>query len=125
MIKFKDVIADLIKRESTTYHNNYLEDNSRFIAVMENKKQSAIIQVSNSISKQIEFLREKFKLILDIIILYGRQHISLRGHNEYSTDPNYNLGNVNALLKLYINSGNCILKEPLCNKNAKYTSKTT
>ena len=93
-----------------------MEDNSRFIAVMENKKQSAIIQVSNSISKQIEFLREQFKLILDIIILYGRQHISLRGHNEYSTDPNYNLDNDN---------GNCILKEHLCNKNAKYTSKTT
>ena len=42
MIKFKNAIADLRKHESTIYHNNSLEDNSRFIAVMENKKQSAI-----------------------------------------------------------------------------------
>ena len=29
MINFKDAIADLRKHESTIYHNNYLEDNSR------------------------------------------------------------------------------------------------
>ena len=56
------------------------------------------MKVNNSISKQIECNREKLKSILDIIILYGRHHISLRGHNEYSTDPNYNLGHFNALL---------------------------
>ena len=51
----------------------------------------------------------------------------LHGNNEYSTDPNSNLGIVNALLKLYITSGNGTLKEHflMCNKNAKYTSKTT
>ena len=127
MIKFKDAIADLRKHESTIYHKNSLEDNSRFIAVMENKKQSAIMQVNNYISKQIECNRAKLKSILDIIILCGRQNISLRGHNEYSTDPNSNLGNFNALLNLCMNSGNDILKEHLlmCNKNAKYTSKTT
>ena len=36
--------------------------------------------------------------------------MSLRGHNEYL---NYNLGNLNALLKLSINSVNDILKEHL------------
>ena len=53
--------------------------------------------------------------------------MSLHGHNEYSTDPHFNIGNVNALLKLYINSGHYILKEHLlmCSKNAKYISKTT
>ena len=54
MIKFKDAIADLRKHEFTLYHKNYLEENSRFISVMENKKQSAIKQVNNSISMQIE-----------------------------------------------------------------------
>ena len=51
----------------------------------------------------------------------------ISGHNEYSTYPHFNLGNFNKLLKLCINSGNYILKEQLlmCNKNAKYTSKTT
>ena len=34
MIKFKDAIADLRKHNSTLYHNNYLEENSRFISVM-------------------------------------------------------------------------------------------
>ena len=53
--------------------------------------------------------------------------MSLHGHNEYSTDPHFNIGNFNALLKLYINSGHYILKEHLlmCSKNAKYISKTT
>ena len=45
MLKFKDAIADLRKHESTLYHKNYLEENSRFIAVMENKKQSAIADI--------------------------------------------------------------------------------
>ena len=49
--------------------------------------------------------------------------MSLHGHNEYSTDPHFNLGNCNALLKLCINSGNGILKEHLLmySKNSKYT----
>ena len=42
MIKFKYAITDLIKHESTIYHNNSLEDKFSFIAVMENKKKSAI-----------------------------------------------------------------------------------
>ena len=56
MINFKDAIADLRKHESTIYHKNSLEENSRFIAVMENKKQSTIIQINNS----IECNRAKF-----------------------------------------------------------------
>ena len=82
MIKFKDEIANLRKHESTIYHKNYcgsrvnsLEDNSRFIAVVENKMQSAIMQVNNFISMQIECNRETLKSILGIIILCGRQHI--------------------------------------------------
>ena len=59
LIKFKDEIADLRTHESTIYHNNSLEENSRFIAVMENKMQSAIMQVNNSIAKQIECNRAK------------------------------------------------------------------
>ena len=55
------------------------------------------MQVNNSISKQLECNRATLKSILDIIIHNRRQHIYLRGHNEYSTDPNYNLGNFNAL----------------------------
>ena len=54
LIKFKDAIADLRKHESTIYHKNSLEEHSHFIAVMENKMQSAIMQVNNSIYKQIE-----------------------------------------------------------------------
>ena len=52
-IKFKDAIADLRKHESTIYHKNSFEENSHFIAVMANKKHSAIMQVNNSIAKQI------------------------------------------------------------------------
>ena len=53
--------------------------------------------------------------------------MALHGHNKYSTDPHFNLGNFNALLKLCIISGNDILKEYLlmCSTNSKYTSKTT
>ena len=47
LIKFKDAIADLRKHESTIYHTNSSEVNSHFSAVMENKKQSAIMQVKN------------------------------------------------------------------------------
>ena len=72
MIKFKDAIEYLRKHESTIYHKNSLEDNSRCIAVMENKKQLAIMQVNNSISKPIECIRATLKYILDIIILCGR-----------------------------------------------------
>ena len=61
-----------------------LEENSRVIIVMEHKKQSAIMQVNNSISKKIECNRAKLKSILDIIILCRRQTISLRGRNKYS-----------------------------------------
>ena len=107
LIKFKDAISDLKKHESTIYHKNSLEENYHSIVVIENNKQSAIMQVNNSISKQIEYNRAKLKPILDIIIICRRQHISLRGHNEYS---NYNLGNFTALLKLSINSENYILK---------------
>ena len=72
------------------------------------------MQVNNSISKQIEYNKAIFKSILDIsniyilyiIILCRRQNISLLGHDEYSTDLNSNIGNFNALLKRYINSGN-------------------
>ena len=39
--------------------------------------------------------------------------MSLRGHNEYSIDPNSNLGNFYALLNLCIDSENYILKEHL------------
>ena len=41
MIKFKDSIADLRKHESTIYHNNSLKENSRFVAVKENKKHAS------------------------------------------------------------------------------------
>ena len=41
MIKFKDAIVDLRKLESTVYHNNSLEENYRFIAVIENKKHAS------------------------------------------------------------------------------------
>ena len=50
LIKFKDAIADLRKHKSTIYHNNSLEENFHFITVMENKKQSAIMQVNKFIS---------------------------------------------------------------------------
>ena len=85
------------------------------------------MKVNNSISKQIECNIAKFQTILDIIVLCGKQSISLLGHNECSTDPNSNLGNFNAHLKLYINFGNDILKEYLlmCNTNIKYISKIT
>ena len=56
LIKFKDSIADLrkhVENLSTIYHNS-LEENYYFIAVMENKKKSAIMQVNNFIYKQIE-----------------------------------------------------------------------
>ena len=43
MIKFKDTISDLIKHERTIYYNNSLEENSRFIAVIENKKHASAI----------------------------------------------------------------------------------
>ena len=79
MIKFKDAFTDLRKYESTICHKNSLESDSHFIAVMENKKQSAIMQVSNSIFKQI-------------------------GCNRAKSD----LGNFNTLIKLCINSGNDI-----------------
>ena len=75
MIKFKDAFVDLRKYESTICHKNSLEDNYRFIAVIANKKQSAIMQVNNSISNQV-------------------------GCNIAKSD----LGNVNKLLKLCINS---------------------
>ena len=76
---------------------------------------------------------------LEVIGGIGNNHrykefLYIDGHNKYSykniyqyTDPNCNLGNFNALLKLCINSGNNILKEHLlmCSKHSKYTSKTT
>ena len=119
LIKFKDAIDDFRKHESTIYYINYLEENSLFIVVIENKKQSAIMQVNNSISKHIECNRAKLKSILNIRILCRRQNISLRGHNEYSNDPYSYLGYFNALLKLCINYGNYILKNtylgiPIC-----------
>ena len=64
------------------------------------------MQVKNSISKQIESNKATLKSILDIIILCRRTNISLRGHNEYYTDLNSNIGNFNALQKRCINSGN-------------------
>ena len=48
MIKFKDAIADLIKDESTIYHNNSLEENSRCIVVIENKKHASAISYNIS-----------------------------------------------------------------------------
>ena len=48
MIKFKDANTDLRKHESTIYHNNYLEENSRFIAVIENKKHASAISYNAS-----------------------------------------------------------------------------
>ena len=99
--------------ESTIYYKNFLEHTFHFIAGMENKKQSTIMQVNNSICKKIECNRATLKSILDIIILCGRQTISLRGRNKYSTDSHYNLGNCNAQINLCINPGNYILKEHL------------
>ena len=61
LIKFKGEIADLRKHESTIYHTNSSEENSHFISVLENNKQSAIMQVNNSILKQIKCNTEKFK----------------------------------------------------------------
>ena len=74
IIKFKDAVADLRKDQTTIYHKNSLEENSRFIAVMENKKHSAIMQVNNNISKQIKCNRATFKSILrgyPIILVYN------------------------------------------------------
>ena len=48
MIKFKDAISELRKHESTIYHNNSLKDNSRFIAVIENKKHASVISYNAS-----------------------------------------------------------------------------
>ena len=48
MIKFKDVIADLRKHESTIYHHKSLEENFRFIAVIENKKHASAISYNAS-----------------------------------------------------------------------------
>ena len=48
MIKFKDAIGDLRKHEPTIYHNNSLKENSRFIAVIENKKHASAISYNAS-----------------------------------------------------------------------------
>ena len=48
IIKFKDVIADLRKHDSTIYNNNILEENSRFIEVIENKKHASAISYNES-----------------------------------------------------------------------------
>ena len=48
MIKFKDAIADLRNHESTIYNNNSLEENSHFIAMIENKKHASAISYNAS-----------------------------------------------------------------------------
>ena len=104
---------------------------TQFRECMENRRVSIDVMMHSQISEQVRPNREKLIPIVEVVILCGRQNISLRGHRddlEYLQAALNNPGNLQAILAFLKKCGqNEVFDQhfTLPRRNATYRSKTT
>ena len=84
------------------------------LVCMENKTPSVSVLYNNTLFNLMEINRKTLTPIIEAVTLCGRQNIALRGHrDDYSCydDVANNTGNLQALLKYFVEFGNNTLYE--------------
>ncbi|KAF2890217.1 hypothetical protein ILUMI_15956, partial [Ignelater luminosus] len=129
---WKNALEVFAGHESIYYHT-FSVTKFQNIELIEEKKQDPIhYQLDLASKHRIEENRKRISPIIDTIILYGRQCISLRGHRDSGPidsdiDSIENYGNFKAILRSKLRSGDEILKLHLesMSKTATYLSAKT
>ncbi|KAJ8893626.1 hypothetical protein PR048_006226 [Dryococelus australis] len=116
---YKKAVETLKHHASTDYRKGNMIASHNFLMVMDGKYDD-------------KTGKKKLFPIIKTIIFYGASNIPLRGHRDdgdlqTESEKKYAKGNFRALLKFRIDAGDEILASHigLCNKNARYISKTT
>ena len=97
---------------------------------MSNQQPSITSALNHAVADQIALNCQKLMSIFKVIVLCGRQNISLRGHRDNITDLErdttgaHNHGNFLSLLHFRVDSGDTVLGDHLAkaSRNATYTS---
>ena len=72
-----------------------------FIESYENPHKNIISYVDSAAAERLKENRHILRMIVDVILYWGRQAIPLRGNKEHSSEATTNPGNFLALLKLF------------------------
>lgn len=123
----------LTKHNLNKYHLEAVERAKDFLEMYENPEKCIENKINTLRLQQIEENRRCLKLIIQTVLLLGRQNIAFRGHRddgnfnkeESFEESTVNMGNFRAILD-YRSEFDGILKEHLKNSSsrAKFTSKT-
>ena len=124
MVNFTRAKQTLREHSTQRFHQLSVEDTAVFTGQMERGYVSIGQQVQSHSARAIEKNRKVLLSMLKAIIFCGRQNIALRGRCSDGSDGNP--GNLEALLRFRVDSGDTILTEHLsmATKNAQYRSPT-
>ena len=87
LTNFKKVLHILRKHIEKDHHQASIVRSNEFIKVMSNQQPSIISALNHAVADEIALNRQKPVLpIFKVIVLCGRQNISLRGHRDNITD---------------------------------------
>lgn len=124
---WKDALEAFHRHSLREYHKESTIKAQNFLATFDDYTKSLESQLNKQTAKTIEEQTYKLKVIIETILLCGRQDISLRGHRDFGKisveEPLENDGNFRALLR-YRAFGDEVLKQSLekAPKNATYCS---
>ncbi|XP_025202388.1 zinc finger MYM-type protein 1-like [Melanaphis sacchari] len=115
--KWKDAIERFNRHSNSEYHKLSIIRSEEFIKVMENKKNNIANEIDISRKKQVIENRSILRLIIETLILCGKQNIALRGNNDsgkiYDESIETNDGNFRSLLRFKS------LTDPILDKHLK------
>ena len=127
LTNFKKALEILRKHIEKDHHQASIVRLDEFIKVMSNQQPSITSALNRAVADQIALNRQKLLFIFKVIVLCGRQNISLRDNItdlERDTTGAHNHGNFLSLLHFRVDSGDTVLGDHFAkaSQNATYTS---
>ena len=117
LTNFKNAIDIMKKHEQNDYHKEGVAIMAQFMEVMSGQRDCNSIQIDNVAKEVVVKNRKKLQLIIEMMILCGRQNIPLRGRHDAGTDLEQvdcgKHGNFWALLQFRVSAGGTTLREHL------------
>jgi len=102
LIKLKDALESLKNHANLIFHKSAMLNTDNVIKIHKKEQDNIYVQLNTKKKHDILKNRSSLKPIIQIIRLYGRQQIALRGHKDSGrteiNEPTENDGNVGCLL---------------------------
>ena len=128
LTNFQKALEILNKHDNKLFHRSSVVQMEEFLKVMKNKQPSIRRHLSEVTAQPIATNRQKFRSIVETVLLCGRQNIPLRGHQDSTMNiehtPNAQYGNFWALVQFHVAAGDTLLRDHIAqsSRNAIYTS---